>query len=215
MFTGIIEEIGMIRSIKWAAKSAVIKIGANRIIDDMKPGDSINTDGACLTVVSFGKDSFTVDVMAETMHRTNLKNLQPGSMVNLERAVRLNDRLGGHLVSGHIDGTGTIINMNKDDNSLWVTISTSDDILRYIIPKGSIAIDGISLTIANLNNNDFSVSLIPLTIKDTTFAKKNKGDIVNLECDLIGKYIEKFLTVDKKGKETTIDMNYLSEHGFI
>jgi riboflavin synthase len=215
MFTGIIEEIGTIRSIRWGVKSAVISIAATRILDNIKEGDSINTDGVCLTVTWIDKDSFSVDVMAETMRKTNLQNLKPGSLVNLERALRLNDRLGGHLVSGHIDGTGTIILFEKEDNAVWVTISAGDDILRYIINKGSIAIDGISLTVANVTNHDFSVSLIPYTIKDTTLAKKNKGDLVNLECDLVGKYVEKFLNLEKKPTEKTIDMDYLKEHGFI
>jgi riboflavin synthase len=161
------------------------------------------------------KNTFSVDVMAETMRKTNLQNIKPGSQVNLERALRLNDRLGGHLVSGHIDGTGTITRFEKEDNAVWVTISAGDDILKYIIIKGSIAIDGISLTVANVTNHDFSVSLIPYTIKDTTLAKKNKGDLVNLECDLVGKYIEKLLNSEEKAKEKTIDMDYLKEHGFI
>jgi riboflavin synthase len=214
MFTGIIEEIGTICSVTWGTKSAVLRIGANLILNDIKKGDSINTDGACLTVVSIERDCFSVDVTAETMRRTNLEHLKPGSLVNLERAVRLNDRLGGHLVSGHIDGTGTITGYKNEDNASWITISAKDEILKYIILKGSVAIDGISLTVAEISKTDFSVSLIPLTIKDTTLAKKNTGNLVNLECDLVGKYIERFLTWDKKAKDSTIDMNYLKKHGF-
>jgi riboflavin synthase len=215
MFTGIIEEIGTIRSIKWGNRSAVIRIRANRILEDMKKGDSINTDGACLTVISVEKDEFLADVMAETMRKTNLQYLKAGSDVNLERALKMNDRLGGHLVSGHIDGTGTITSYVKEDNAIWVNISADAELVKYIIKKGSIAIDGISLTIADLTETDFSVSLIPYTINDTTLAKKKKGDLVNLECDIVGKYIERFLTAGKQVKEKAIDMNYLKEHGFI
>jgi riboflavin synthase len=214
MFTGIIEEIGTIRSITRGNKSVIINIGAKMILEDMKKGDSINTDGACLTVVSIRQDSFSVDVIAETMLRTNLQYLRTGSKVNLERAIRLNDRLGGHFVSGHIDGTGIITEYENEDNSLWIKISTNEVILKYIIHKGSIAIDGISLTVADLTKSDFSVTLIPYTVKDTTLAHKNKGDLVNLECDLVGKYIEKFLTNSQQITEKTIDLDYLKEHGF-
>lgn len=215
MFTGIIEETGTIRSIKWGSRSAVIRIRANKILEDMKKGDSINTNGACLTVISVEKDEFLADIMAETMRKTNLQYLKAGSEVNLERALKLSERLGGHIVSGHIDGTGSITCYENDDNALWVTISASEEILKYIIIKGSVAIDGISLTVANLTKNDFSVSLIPYTIKDTTLAKKTKGDLVNLECDMVGKYIERFLTAGKQTKEKAIDMDYLKEHGYI
>lgn len=215
MFTGIIEEIGTIRSIKWGSRSAVIRIRATRIPEDMKKGDSINTNGACLTVISVEKDEFLADIMAETMRKTNFQFLKEGSEVNLERALKLSDRLGGHMVSGHIDGTGKITSYEEEDNALWVTIAAGEEILKYIIIKGSIAIDGISLTVANLTKNDFSVSLIPYTIKDTTLAKKTKGDLVNLECDMVAKYIERFLTAGKQIKEKAIDVDYLKEHGYI
>jgi riboflavin synthase len=215
MFTGIIEEIGTIRSVKWGIRSAVLKIGVNDILKEIKKGDSINTNGACLTVVAIDPDGFSVDVVAETMRRTNLQELKAGSKVNLERALKLNDLLNGHLVSGHIDGTGTLSGFKKEDNAIWVTISADKGILKYIIIKGSVTVDGISLTVASLTENDFSVSLIPYTVKDTTLATKNKGDMVNLECDLIGKYIEKFMKEPNQAKEKTIDLDYLKEHGFV
>lgn len=215
MFTGIIEEIGEIISITKTSKSAKITIKASRVLKDVNLGDSIATNGVCLTVTEFSKDKFTVDVMAETMRRSNLGSLSKGSLVNLERALKLSDRLGGHIVSGHIDGTGVIESYEKEDNAIWISIKTSTSILRYIIEKGSIAIDGVSLTVAYVDNERFKVSIIPHTKDATTLIKKNLNDIVNLECDMIGKYIEKLLKHDeeptaKKG----IDIDFLSRHGF-
>jgi riboflavin synthase len=215
MFTGIVEEIGTIHSVQRGKQSAVLKIGASQIVEGLKNGDSVNTNGACLTVISVDGDSFSADVMAETMRLTNLQFLKPGSKVNLERAMKLNERLGGHLVSGHIDGTGTITGIAEEDNAQWITVSADPAILRYMIKKGSIAIDGISLTVAKLTGNDFSVSLIPYTIKDTTLAHRKKGEMVNLECDMVGKYIERFMNAGTESKQRTIDLDYLKEHGFI
>jgi riboflavin synthase len=215
MFTGIIEETGTILSVHKGARSAILNIGATLVSEELKTGESVNTNGACLTVTSVRRDGFTADVMAETMRRTNLQYLKPGSKVNLERAMKLNDRIDGHLVSGHIDGMGTINEMKNEDNATWINISAGEEILKYIIFKGSVAIDGISLTVANLTKKDFSVSLIPYTIKDTTLGMKNLGDPVNLECDLVGKYIERFLTVGHQRKEKTMDEDFLKKHGFI
>ena len=216
MFTGLIEEIGQVKYILWGSKSARLTIGATKILDDIKTGDSINTNGACLTVTSFKSNQFSVDVMDETMRRTNLQTLRVGSKVNLERALKLNDRLDGHLVSGHIDGTGTITNLKKDDNAVWVTIKTSPDVSKYIIQKGSIAIDGISLTIAEINNETFQVSIIPHTGLQTTLLSKQINETVNIECDQVGKYIEKFLfNRDNKSQHSSIDMEFLKENGFL
>ncbi|MBL7104700.1 MAG: riboflavin synthase [Bacteroidales bacterium] len=216
MFTGIIEETGTIKSVKWDGKSAVIVIHALKIPDDIKVGDSINTNGVCLTITSFDSKEFSVDVMAETMRKTNLNGLKPGSKINLERALRLNDRFGGHLVSGHIDGTGIITELKKEDNATWVTIRTNESVLKYIVFKGSVSIDGISLTVAEVTNNRFKVSIIPHTGQETTLLSKKIGERVNIECDLIGKYVEKFIS-GKNNKEISsgIDLNFLKDNGFL
>jgi len=215
MFTGIVEEIGRVHSVIKGAKSAKIMIKAIRVLEGTKLGDSISTNGVCLTVTEFTSNTFTVDVMAETMRRSNLHLLSNGDEVNLERALRVGDRLGGHIVSGHIDGMGKIINYENEDNAVWVTIEAPSDILRYIVQKGSIAIDGISLTVAYVDEAVFKVSIIPHTKEVTTLIKKKVGDIVNLECDLVGKYIEKLISVKEETPvKGAIDMNFLSEHGF-
>ena len=216
MFTGLIEEIGTIESVKKGPKSATISIRAKKILEDMVPGDSIATNGVCLTVTSFTPDSFEVDVMAETMRKSNLNSLSPGNKVNLERALKLGDRLGGHIVSGHIDGTGTIEGFRQEDNAIWVSITAPPDILKYIINKGSIAVDGISLTVAYVDNKCFKVSIIPLTKDETTLIGKNIGDKVNLEVDMIGKYVERLLSFKEDNTHNSnIDINFLSEHGFL
>ncbi len=215
MFTGIVEEIGKVQSIVKSTKSAKIIIKANRVLGETKLGDSISTNGVCLTVTEITPNSFTVDVMAETMRRSNLHILSPGDEINLERALSVGDRLGGHLVSGHIDGMGTISNYENEDNAVWVTISTSPEILRYIVQKGSITIDGISLTVAYVDESVFKVSIIPHTKEVTTLLRKKVGAIVNLECDMVGKYIEKLLLSKEQAPvKQGIDMNFLSKHGF-
>lgn len=215
MFTGIVEEVGTVQSVLKGTKSAKIVIKAHKVLEDVKLGDSICTNGVCLTVTDFTSHSFAVDIMAETMGRSNLKNVVPGSKVNLERALRLSDRLGGHLVSGHIDGVGIIRDFKKEDNAVWVSISTPPEILKYIILKGSIAIDGISLTVAYVDESTFKVSVIPHTKDVTTLLNKSPGDEVNLEGDMIGKYIERFLTFnDKPAPQKGMDLSFLIEHGF-
>lgn len=215
MFTGLVEEIGKIQSIVKSTKSAKIIVKSNKVIKDAKIGDSINTNGVCLTITEITFNSFVVDVMAETMRRSNLNSLSPGDEVNLERALRACDRLGGHIVSGHIDSIGTVSNYEKEDNAVWITISTKPEILRYIVEKGSIAIDGISLTVAFVDENVFKVSIIPHTKEVTTLLRKKLGDIVNLECDVVGKYIEKLLLNNQQiPVKQGIDMNFLSENGF-
>ncbi|MDF2473966.1 MAG: ribE [Anaerocolumna sp.] len=216
MFTGIIEEVGTVKAVIKSTKSAKIIIGASRILEGTKNGDSISTNGVCLTVTEIYDNSFTVDVMAETMRKSSLSGLSQGDKVNLERALQVGDRLGGHMVSGHIDGTGTIRNTQKEDNAVWVTISADAMILRYIIPKGSITIDGISLTVAYVDDTIFKVSIIPHTKEVTTLLNKKVGDYVNLECDLVGKYIEKLLKPKEKQEEhCNIDLEFLSRNGFL
>lgn len=215
MFTGIIEEIGTVRTVHPGSQSASLVIEAKNVLEGLKNGDSINTNGVCLTVTHFDHQSFTVDAVPETMRRTNLGELKPGSKVNLERALQLNDRLGGHMVSGHIDGTGYITEISREDNALWYTLEAGPEIMRYIILKGSVALDGISLTVAGVSDKTLQVSIIPHTAAGTTLLDKKKGDQMNIENDLMAKYIEKFLTTGKQHKASAIDMNYLNKHGFI
>lgn len=216
MFTGLIEEIGRIKSVIKSTKSAKIIINASKVLEGVKLGDSISTNGVCLTVTEYGSNYFTVDVMAETMRRSNLRALSAGDTVNLERALRLGDRLGGHIVSGHIDGVGTISDFENEDNAVWITIEASQELLKYIVEKGSIAIDGVSLTVAYVDEKVFKVSIIPHTKDVTTLLTKKVGDIVNLECDMLGKYVEKLLSVKEEAStKQGIDLNFLSEHGFM
>jgi len=215
LFTGLVEEIGKVQSIVRGSKSAQITIQAQKVLSDVQIGDSICTNGVCLTVTDYTTHTFTVDVMPETMRRSNLKNLKPGSPVNLERALRVGDRLGGHWVTGHIDGTGIIQDINPEENAIWIRISTSKDILKYVIHKGSIAIDGISLTVADVDAQTFQVSIIPHTREVTTLSTKKPGDEVNLECDLIGKYVEKLMKFEENPEpQRSMDMDFLRKYGF-
>ena len=215
MFTGLIEEIGEIKSIEKGAKSGKITIKAEKVLHGVKLGDSISTNGVCLTVTEFNKGSFSVDVMAETIRNSNLGKLKPGSHVNLERALRLGDRLGGHIVSGHIDGTGTIVELLKEENATWVSVETTRNILKYIVHKGSITIDGISLTVAYVDEKIFKVSIIPHTKGETTLVLKKIGDEVNLENDMMAKYVEKILKYEDTPKEKkSISMDFLEKNGF-
>jgi len=193
MFTGIIEEIGKIKKIRQGSKSVSLTIEAAKVLNDTQIGDSISTNGVCLTVTHKDGMSFDVDVMSETLKRSNLYDLKINSLVNLERALTLQTRLGGHMVSGHIDGVGVISNITKDDIAYLLTIQTKPHITKYIIEKGSIAIDGISLTVVGVENESFVVSVIPHTKDETTLLSKMIGDTVNLECDMIAKYVEKLL----------------------
>ena len=193
MFTGIVEELGSIRSVRRGQHSSVLSIAAPDILSDLKIGDSVAVNGVCLTATTVDSGGFTADVMHETLNRSSLGSLTVGSHVNLERAMAANGRFGGHIVSGHIDGTGTITALRKDDNAVWYTISASQELLRYIVEKGSIAIDGISLTVAEVGESWFSISAIPHTVAVTTLGEKRPGDTVNLENDVIGKYVEKLL----------------------
>lgn len=216
MFTGIIEEKGKIESIKSGRDSAVLTISADKIMDDVKTGDSIAVNGVCLTVISITAKGFMADVMHETLDRSALSHLPAGSYVNLERAMPACGRFGGHIVAGHVDGVGTIVNIKRDDNAVWYTIQAGDNILRYIVEKGSVAIDGISLTVARVNSRDFSVSVIPHTLKETVLNEKRNGDKVNIENDVIGKYVEKLIVNADKNeeKESSITMDMLYKYGF-
>ncbi len=198
MFTGIVEEMGTIRSIRRGAHSAVLSIGADTVLSDLKIGDSVAVNGVCLTATALDGGGFTADVMHETLHRSSLGALSPGQPVNLERAMAADGRFGGHIVSGHIDGTGTIAALRRDDNAVWYTVSAAPALLRYIVEKGSIAIDGISLTVAAVEADRFSVSVIPHTAAVTMLGDKRPGDTVNLETDIIGKYVEKLLRPDER-----------------
>ena len=215
MFTGIIEETGTIRAVRSGGISASLRIEASRVLEDVKVGDSINTNGVCLTVTAFDRKGFEVDVMAETMRRTNLGTLSAGSRVNLERALRPGDRMGGHIVSGHIDGTGTITASLREENATWVTIAAAPEVIHYIVPRGSVAIDGISLTVTDVSEKDFKVSIIPHTGQETTLLKRKAGETVNIECDITAKYIEKFIRSRHTETGGKIDYNFLSKHGFI
>ena len=193
MFTGIIEEIGKVKAIVRHANSIKLTIAVKKILDDIHIGDSICTNGVCLTVTTFDGSSYTADVMPETMNRTNFKELRINDLVNCERAMPANGRFGGHIVSGHIDGIGEISKMTRDDKAVRIRIETRPEILRYIVEKGSITIDGISLTVTDVTSFDFGVSIIQHTQDKTTLTKKKIGDTVNLENDIVGKYIEKFV----------------------
>lgn len=215
MFTGIVEELGTIRSIRRGAASAVLSIGAEAVLSDLRIGDSVAVNGVCLTATGVDGSGFTADVMHETLQRSSLGALGPGSRVNLERAMAADGRFGGHIVSGHIDGTGTIAERRRDDNAVWYTVSAPPALLRYIVEKGSIAIDGISLTVASVEADRFSVSVIPHTAAVTLLGAKGPGDVVNLETDIIGKYVERLLRpADTPAARSGISLEFLAENGF-
>lgn len=213
MFTGIIEEIGTVKEIRHSGESSFIRIQADKIFSDMHIGDSIAVNGLCLTVTEFDNKIFRADVMNETLKRSSLGSLKNGSRVNLERAMSACGRFGGHIVSGHIDGTGIISDIKNDGIAIWYTITTKPEIMRYIVEKGSVAIDGISLTVARVTENNFSVSIIPHTAGNTILSYRKTGDTVNLENDIIGKYVEKFICPEKT--ESNISMGFLAENGFV
>ena len=212
MFTGIIEETGSVARVLQGGTSGEIKINASCVLEGTKLGDSIAVNGVCLTVTGLYDDGFTADVMPETLRRSNLGMLRSGDKVNLERAMAADGRFGGHIVSGHIDGTGDIVSLRNEGNAVWVRIRTKEEILGLIVEKGSITIDGISLTVATLANDYFEVSIIPHTGAQTTLLKKKPGDKVNLENDIIGKYVQRLL--GKSAGNGGITADFLAEHGF-
>lgn len=215
MFTGIIEEIGEMVRVEASSTSGKIELKADKVLEDTKIGDSIAVNGVCLTVIELKGDGFVADVMPETLKRSNLGQLSPGSRVNLERAMAMNGRFGGHIVSGHIDGTGAIEKVWREQNAVWYTVRTPGELMRYIVEKGSIAIDGTSLTVAKVTKESFSVSIIPHTLGETILGQKKAGDVVNLENDIIGKYVERFM--QPKDQEKTgggITKEFLFQVGF-
>lgn len=213
MFTGIIEEVGHVKSLKRGAKSFTLEVEAHKVMEGTQVGDSIATNGVCLTVTTLTGSGFTADVMPETVQRTALSQLKAGSEVNLERALSLQSRLGGHIVSGHVDGTGRISRRSQDDNAVWLTIDCSSSLLRYIIEKGSITIQGVSLTVARVDDHSFAVSLIPHTQGATTLHAAKVGDMVNLENDVLAKYVEKLLGASASKDDILKDK--LMRYGFV
>ena len=215
MFTGIVEEMGTLKQVSKGKHSAVLTIQAARVLEDVHLGDSIAVNGVCLTVTAFDAHSFSADVMHETLNRTALVNLRPGVHVNLERAMPANGRFGGHIVAGHVDGTGKVTNITRDDIALWYTIQADPGLLRYVVEKGSIAIDGISLTVAGVSDQSFQVSLIPHTAAVTVLGERKVGDLVNLETDIIGKYVERLLApAPAEPQKSGITWDFLAKHGF-
>ena len=216
MFTGIIEEVGRLERLA----GGEIAIRAKKVLEDVALGDSIAVNGICLTVTRFDAAHFTADVMPETIRRTSLAELRRGSRVNLERALTLKSRLGGHIVSGHIDGAGTIAAMKEEGNAILLTVRASASVLRYVVEKGSVALDGISLTVARVGAADFTVSLIPHTREITNLREKSVGSRLNIETDILGKYVEKLFpggcalgSAAPKGKDG-ITMDFLRQQGF-
>ena len=217
MFTGIVEEVGTVRSVVSGRTSGELAIRASRVLSGTRIGDSIAVNGVCLTVTSLLPDGFTADVMPETLRRSNLGKLRQGAPVNLERAMAADGRFGGHIVSGHIDGVGTITEQRREANAVWVRIAADREILNLIVEKGSVCIDGISLTVAALHNDSFQVSVIPHTGSQTTLLTKAVGEPVNLENDVVGKYVQRLLqpaAPQPKPTQSWINMEFLAEHGF-
>lgn len=217
MFSGIVEEMGAVTLMEKTLVGTRMTILASTIMSDLKIGDSVSINGTCLTVVTKGERDFAVEVSPETLSVTTLGQWTPGTPVNLERAMKLNERIGGHLVVGHVDGVGTIRSRHQEGNAIFFTIEASSDILRYCVTKGSITVDGISLTINDLADHSFSVAIIPHTAKVTTLGLKQVNDTVNLESDLIGKYVERLLQERSQLPKASpiIDKDYLKKRGLL
>ena len=213
MFTGLVEEVGRIKSVTRVGTDWRLTVAAEKVLTDTKPGDSIAVNGICLTIVRIDKNTFAADVMPETLRRSSLEQLRENSPVNLERALRLGDRLGGHLVSGHIDGTGTLVSWLPEKNAIILRLQASGDLLRYIVKKGAVALDGVSLTVMSVDSEGFAVSIIPHSAGMTIIGGYRPGDRINIECDMIGKYVEKLLQPPSSGGEK-ITMAFLEENGF-
>lgn len=215
MFTGIVEEVGRVEKISQGQHSAVLTILADTVLEGTRLGDSIAVNGVCLTVVELLPGRFSADVMHETLNRSSLAQVSRGSHVNLERAMPADGRFGGHIVAGHVDGVGRISRIRRDDNAIWYTVQTEPEVLRYIVEKGSITIDGISLTVAAVTERDFSISAIPHTVRQTVLRERREGDVVNLETDIIGKYVEKLLCpASAQPKTSSITREFLTRYGF-
>ncbi|MBM7580172.1 riboflavin synthase [Jeotgalibacillus terrae] len=211
MFTGLIEEVGTVHNLQKGKNSMILTIDCAKVIEDAKIGDSISINGVCLTVTERAGKQFSVDVMPETMKSTTLHELKKGSKVNLERAMAAGGRFGGHFVSGHVDGTGTIQSMKKEENAIYIYIQVPSDLMKYFMMKGSVAVDGTSLTVFDVTRDAFMISLIPQTADDTIIASKSPGSKVNIECDMIAKYVQNLIQPEQKG----IDESYLRENGFM
>jgi riboflavin synthase len=207
MFTGIVEEIGTVRSLQ----AGKLTIAADSVLKGTKLGDSINVNGACLTVTAMGSNTFSIDVMPETLRRTNLGALRPGEGVNLERALAADGRFGGHFVQGHVDGTGRVSSVVPEGEAFLMKVAVPSDIICYVVEKGFIAVDGVSLTITNCDAVSFTVSLVAYTLQHTTLRHKKPGDVVNLEVDIIAKYVEKL----KCGSRSGVSLEFLGKHGFL
>ena len=220
MFTGIIEEKGTVAAVRKGNVSSKITFRASVVLSDIHEGDSIAVNGVCLTATDITDSTFTADVMAETMRRSSLGSLKSGDCVNMERAMLCGGRFGGHIVSGHIDGTGKIVSMKREENAVWVTVAAGSSIMKYIVEKGSVALDGISLTVASVTDNDFKVSIIPHTASETTLLSKQPGNLINIECDMIGKYVEKLMGLNPESTGNPVDntsritREMLIRHGF-
>lgn len=221
MFTGLVEEIGTVQAIQKGAKDYQLIIAASTVLEDVQIGDSMAVNGVCLTVTAFTGNTFTVDVMPETIKATTLQTLTPGSKVNLERAMTANRRFGGHFVTGHVDGTGVITRIHPEHNAVYFFIRTKPELMPFLVPKGSVAVDGISLTVVDVTQDTFSVSIIPHTLTATILHTKHEGDPVNLECDMLAKYMDRLLEVrlgglrEKQGESPShITLELLRENGF-
>lgn len=215
MFTGIVEEIGTVERVRRGAASAELRILARTVLEDIHLGDSIAVNGVCLTVTDFDGAGFSADVMHETLNRSSLAQVRAGTRVNLERAMAANGRFGGHIVAGHVDGTGVIERTRRDGNALWYDFSAAPEVLRYVVEKGSIAVDGVSLTVARVDARGFSISAIPHTLANTALQYKRVGERVNLETDIIGKYVEKLMRpagAERTGSGITPEL--LLQNGF-
>jgi len=216
MFTGIIEEIGTLSRIERGASFCHLTIHATKVLEDCKAGDSIAVNGICLTVTRLNSDSLVADVMAETMRRTNLENLRVGDKLNLERSLRVSDRLGGHMVAGHVDGVGTITHLRSEDIATLMTVSVPPSLIKYIAVKGSVCVDGVSLTVTDVSSSSFQVSLIPFSKENTNLGLKRAGNSVNIEVDMLARYIERLISYSEENStDSNIDQEFLRRHGFV
>lgn len=215
MFTGIVEEIGTVSAIRPGSNSLQLSIRCTTVLSDVKKGDSIAVNGVCLTVSGFSSNQFTADVMPETVKATTLQALRLGSLVNLERAMAANGRFGGHIVSGHVDGRGEIVSIRQKENAVYMEISAAADLLKYFIPKGSVTVDGTSLTVFEVTQKGFIISLIPVTQEASIVGRKRTGDQVNVECDMFAKYIERLMTTNKGNSTGGLTMDTLATSGFL
>lgn len=215
MFTGLIEELGVIASVHRGETSAKIVVRAPKIAPELSVGDSIAVSGVCLTATEVTSGQFAADVMAETLRHTTLSEANPGDNVNLERALTLGGRLAGHLVTGHVDAVGRISKLRREDISTIMHIEAPREVLMFLAPRGSVAVDGVSLTVVDVFPDHFTVSLIPHTLENTTLGRKQSGDKVNVESDVVAKYVHQLLKYIREEKEEALTFSFLAEHGFL